>query len=206
MIGSIDRLFMNERIRKVLVKVRVPLVAALAVGALASLDAAWIWWGLGVSLFGELIQLWCFANLDKRGTLAARGPYALCRNPMYLGRFFIVGGALAILRCWPLLAVYAVFYWFYMVNRVRREERILEPIFGEPYLEYCANVNRFLPGLPWQGNPVCTWSWRLFGQNHGGWNLLGTLAFWGLALGIASWRPVAWWWPQVENLPGWLFP
>ena len=40
---------------------------------------------------------------------------------MYLGRFFLIGGALLLAgRPWILLP-YAVFYYFYMVNRVKRE-------------------------------------------------------------------------------------
>jgi len=50
----------------------------------------WLWPGFFVSMAGELIQLWCFASLDKNRDLACNGPYALTRNPMYLGRFLIV--------------------------------------------------------------------------------------------------------------------
>ena len=55
-------------------------------------------------MFGEAIQLWCFASLDKGRTLAFNGPYALVRNPMYLGRYFILLGGLMLLgNAWLLL-------------------------------------------------------------------------------------------------------
>jgi len=45
-----------------------------------------------VSVLGEAIQLWSFASLVKNEQLTARGPYVLVRNPMYLGRFFLILG------------------------------------------------------------------------------------------------------------------
>ena len=38
-----------------------------------------------------------FASLTKNSDLAIRGPYAMVRNPMYLGRFFILFGFLMLL-------------------------------------------------------------------------------------------------------------
>ena len=77
-----------------------------------------------------------------------------------------------------LLLLYAVVYWFYMVNRVGREEARLRQALGAPYAEYCGAVRRFLPGPPYRDNPVLYWSWSLLRQNHGWTNLAGTLAFW----------------------------
>lgn len=184
--SAVNALFMNATIRHLLVAIRVPLVLVVALLAVVSIDVqkpAWMWTGLAVSLFGELIQVWCFATLDKRAELACRGPYTMVRNPMYLGRFFIIGGALLLFGFWPVLPLYAVLYWFYMANRVRREERTLAGIFGQSYADYCAGVNRFWPGRPWQGNPVWYWDWSLFRQNHALQNLIGTLAFWACVIG-----------------------
>jgi protein-S-isoprenylcysteine O-methyltransferase Ste14 len=207
MITAINRLFMNPVLRKALVRSRVPLGALAAVGVLGSIDHRLLWYGVGICLVGEAIQLWCFANLDKQGTLAAHGPYGLCRNPMYLGRFAIVLGPLVLLGCWPLLVVYALLYWFYMYNRVRREEATLAGIFGAAYQEYLAGVNRFLPGRPWHGHPVFTWDGRLFRQNHGPANLAGTLAFLAVVVVISlmQWPgPRPWWWPSTPPSWWWL--
>ena len=135
-------------------------------------------------MFGELIQLWSFASLDKNSDLAIRGPYALVRNPMYLGRYFILLGFLILLGAWWVLVVYSVVYWFYMDTRVEREEAHLRPIFGPRYDEYCAKVRRFVPGAPLPGQPVAYWSWTLFRQNNALANLAGTLAVWAV---VALW-------------------
>jgi hypothetical protein len=46
----------------------------------------------------------------------------MVRNPMYLGRFFILLGFLMLLDQWWLLLAYTVIYWLYMDARVQREE------------------------------------------------------------------------------------
>lgn len=160
-------LFGNERIRSVLVKLRVPLGIAAA--------AAWVWWtderwlvpGGLVSLAGACLQTWCFASLKKKKVLAIQGPYALVRNPMYLSRFLIFAGVVLLHgRPWYLIPL-AILYWFYMVNRVKREEAVLEPIFGEAYREYCAAVNRFLPGFRrYKQSPVFVFDWKLALENN----------------------------------------
>jgi hypothetical protein len=87
---------------------------------------------------------------------------------------------------WLTLA-YVVVYYFYMVNRVKREEAHLRAVLGAPYLEYCAAVRRFVPGRPYRDNPVLYWNWALLRQNHGWANLAGTMAFWIAAAARVWW-------------------
>ena len=82
MFDAIHKLFNNPGIRKVLVKARVPLAALVVLAIVWKMDPAWLLPGFLVSMFGEAIQLWCFASLDKGRTLAFNGPYAFVRNPM----------------------------------------------------------------------------------------------------------------------------
>ena len=184
---NIHAIFNHPGLRKFWCRIRYPFGAVLLV-ALAWLfwririAPVWFWAGFGVSLLGEFIQLWCFASLKKEKVLACRGPYVLVRNPMYLGRFFIVLGLILLLGRPGLWAVvpYTVLYWFYMFNRVRREEAKLAGIFGADYEDYCRAVNRFLPST--RGghlNNVFYWDWTLLAGNHGWLNaaaLLGVYA------------------------------
>lgn len=185
-LGAGHALFNHPGLRAALVKARVPIAIALAVGLLWLVDPRWLWPGFAVSMVGQLIQLWSFASLDKNRDLACNGPYALVRNPMYLGRFLIVLGIVMLFGSgWAILA-YAVAYYFYMVNRVKREEAHLAPLLGAPYADYCASVRRFVPGRPYRGASVGYWSWDLLRQNHGWVNLGATLALWGaVALRVA---------------------
>jgi len=183
---AIHKLFNNPAIRKVLVKARVPLAALVVLAIVYKMDPAWLLPGFLVSMFGEVIQLWCFASLDKGRTLAFNGPYAFVRNPMYLGRFFIVLGGIMLLGKPWVLVVFTVVYYFYMVNRVKREEEYLRGPLGAPYEDYLRTVNRFLPGAPKPGSQVAFWEWRLLKQNHGTTNLVATVAFWLIAWAWAT--------------------
>lgn len=185
MFEPIHALFNNVALRKVLVRYRI--VLGIAVVALLFWQLGWraehFWPAFAVSTMGELIQLWCFAALDKNASLAFRGPYSLVRNPMYLGRYFIVLGLLLLLDQGRLTVIigYTVIYWFYMVNRVRREEALLKEVFGQSYADYCAEVRPFLPRLtPCSKGTLAYWDKRLFRNCHGTRNLIGTLAVWVL--------------------------
>jgi protein-S-isoprenylcysteine O-methyltransferase Ste14 len=186
MLAAIHGLFNHRGFRAAFVRARVPLGLLAAAGLIYLARAEWFWAGFAVSMFGELIQLWSFASLDKNATLACNGPYAVVRNPMYLGRYFIILGAVLLLGSVWAIVLYTLVYYFYMVNRVRREEERLRPALGKPYEEYCVHVNRFLPGARYKDNPVLYWKGSLFKQNHGWGNLAGTLAFWvAAAVGMA---------------------
>jgi len=181
-ISSVNALFNHPGLRAFLVRLRLPIGIAVAALLVYFADPRWLWPGFLISAVGLFIQLWCFATLNKNASLACRGPYAIVRNPMYLGRSLIVFGALLLLGNPWILLVYVLGYGFYMVNRVKREEKRLRILLGEPYADYCRETNRFLPGAPYRGEPVLVWDWTLFGQNHGWVNMAGTLAFWVLAI------------------------
>lgn len=78
--------------------------------------------------------------------LVTDGPYAYCRNPMYLGHIiFLIGLALSV-RSWlaSLIAIVSA-VWFQL--RVLRDEKRLADRFGQPYIEYTGRVKRWIPGL-----------------------------------------------------------
>ena len=182
--ASVHQVFNNEALRGFFTKLRVPLGVAAAAALLAWLgirrDLFWI--GLAISVAGALVQSWCFANLYKKKDLACRGPYALVRNPMYLGRYLAFFGALLLTGNVWLLAAVTVVYGFYMVNRVKREEAVLAPIFGAEYERYRAGVRRFVPGLrPYEGNRVLCVRWDLFLLNNGPIPLLAVALFYAAA-------------------------
>jgi protein-S-isoprenylcysteine O-methyltransferase Ste14 len=181
-LDAIHRLFNHPTLRKVFVRSRVLLGIGVVVVLLRYSSPHWMLAGFLVSMLGEAIQLWCFASLDKGRTLACNGPYTMVRNPMYLGRYFIILGPLMLLDNAWLLVAYTVVYWFYMVNRVKREEEYLVGALGAPYQQYLRTVNRFLPGAPKPGSRLAFWDWKLLKRNHGTTNLVATLAFW-----VAAW-------------------
>jgi protein-S-isoprenylcysteine O-methyltransferase Ste14 len=186
--APVHALFNNKILRRMLVLVRIPLTIALIALVLPLLDKDWFYYALAVSLVGEVTQMWCFSSLKKQKILAVKGPYCLCRNPMYLGRYFIILGVLILIGDgwgWKIraagLAIFTILYYFYMYNRVRREEKKLAGIFGEPYEEYCKTVNRFLPSFKGtDSKALWFFQWELLNRNHGLWNCLALLAVYAL--------------------------
>lgn len=173
---KINNLFNDPELRKKLLTYRWPLtIAALIILALL-MEPQYFWLGLLISLAGEALQVWCFAALHKKKELAAKGPYVAVRNPMYIGRYFLILGAVAITGSLFLMILFSIVYYFYMVNRVEREEEVLAEIFGESYQEYCKQTNRFLPS--WKGvdqKALRYFRWDLFFKNNAHLNLLGVM-------------------------------
>ena len=182
MATGVNGLFNHPALRRMLVRLRVPLFIVLGIALIWYARRDWFAPALAVSLFGEAIQLWCFASLQKNEVLAANGPYALVRNPMYLGRYFLLLGMLMLPGNAWLPVAFTIVYYFYMVNRVRREEALLAPTFGDAYAQYCAAVPRFLPRLiPHAGGRIAFFDWGTFVRNHGLRNLAQVAAFYALA-------------------------
>ena len=181
----IEDLFANEAIREVLIKFRLLLGAVLLIPVGYYMQPELFWLGFAVSMFGQVIQIWCFASLIKNRELTIRGPYLLSRNPMYLGRYFMLGGFILLLgNVWVALA-YTVLYYLYMDSRVRREEKRLARMFGEAYDAYCNEVPRLFPSFRKAGEPkLWYWDWAAFHENNAHLNLLGTLVSFAIVYGV----------------------
>jgi protein-S-isoprenylcysteine O-methyltransferase Ste14 len=187
MTDRVQELLDNRALRRALVHLRYALVVLLLfpVG----------WWmqperlplAIGVSVVGQAIQTWCFASLIKNRELSIRGPYLLSRNPMYVGRYFLLLGFVLLLgRGWTTVLWVMLFtagYALYVVPRVRREERRLLRVFRDRYEDYLRRVPRFRPTLRNATDPhVRYWDWNAFRENNAHWNLLALLAYPALLL------------------------
>ena len=115
----------------------------------ASLIAA----GVAVTVTGELIRLWGVRHIGaisrtrshRLGPLVATGPFALIRNPLYVGNVLIwVGFALSARLVW-LAPVVVVLLGAEYHAIVRWEESLLVTRLGDTYREYAGQVPRWLP-------------------------------------------------------------
>ncbi len=86
-----------------------------------------------------------FAESPRR--LVTDGPYALSRNPMYLGHLLFLVGLVAATRS-PIAVALLVRQWARFDARVREDEARLEEIFGADYARYRVHVPRWLPRPP----------------------------------------------------------
>jgi hypothetical protein len=174
--GVLQELFTNRSLRRFLSRTRYLFALALGVPLARYMRLEWLPVAVGISLFGQLIQAWCFASLVKNRELSVRGPYLLARNPMYLGRFFLILGFVCLLGSPLAIVAYAVLYYLYMLYRVKGEERRLRRAYTDEYERYCSEVRRFLPAFGKLGHPdVWFFDAGMFLENNGHWNILLTL-------------------------------
>jgi len=168
-------LFTNQQIRKLFYRTRYLLALLLVVPLARYMHPQQLPIAIVLSLVGQLIQGWCFASLVKNRELSIRGPYLLVRNPMYLGRYFLILGFIVLLSSPVAIVVYTVLYYLYMLYRVKREERRLNRAYTEEFRRYCAEVHRFWPTWRKLREPaVRFWDNSMFLENNGHWNILLT--------------------------------
>lgn len=74
------------------------------------------------------------------------GPYAVSRNPMYLGHLIFLTGLVALTRS-PVALAGLFLQRQRLAERVTLDERRLADRFGHAYVEYVAQVPRWLPAL-----------------------------------------------------------
>jgi len=174
---TIHELFNNPALRKFFLVLRLPLSLLALMALVTIMQREWFYGGLALSFLGACLQWWCFACLKKQKVLAFNGPYGFVRNPMYLGRYLLLAGAVLMTGNLWLLAGFSLLYFFYMVNRVSREEKTLTGIFGADYEAYCREIPRFIPS--WKHHPkgqAAYFSWSTFKGNHGPLNALAVVA------------------------------
>ena len=111
--------------------------------------------GVLVTLAGELLRMWGVHHIgaisrtraDRLGPLVSSGPFALVRNPLYLGNIAIwIGFALTARLVW-LSPVILILLGLEYHAIVRWEEQLLESRRGEEYRDYTSRVPRWFPHL-----------------------------------------------------------
>jgi protein-S-isoprenylcysteine O-methyltransferase Ste14 len=83
------------------------------------------------------------APFDPPRRLVAKGPYAVLRNPMYLGGALAMGGAAVFYQSLALLGYVAAFLIVTHLFVVGYEEPTLRRTFGRDYEIYCQQVRRW---------------------------------------------------------------
>jgi protein-S-isoprenylcysteine O-methyltransferase Ste14 len=110
-------------------------------------------------LLGLALRLWASGYLRKGEVLATDGPYALCRNPLYLGSFLLLLGFAAGSGSIWLLAVSPVLFLLFYLPTMWHEEQQLGARFGASYQAYAVQTPRLLPRWPARWNGSQPWSW-----------------------------------------------
>ncbi|HMM65472.1 MAG TPA: isoprenylcysteine carboxylmethyltransferase family protein [Dokdonella sp.] len=105
--------------------------------------------GFGMDLTGLLVFRKAKTTLnplapDRSTSIVQTGPYALTRNPMYLGMALVLTGLCTYLANPISLLAVALFVAYITRFQIIPEERLLFAKFGDPYGEYKRSVRRWL--------------------------------------------------------------
>jgi protein-S-isoprenylcysteine O-methyltransferase Ste14 len=103
--------------------------------------------GASLAFVGLIIRAWASGYLRKDRLLVQSGPYALTRNPLYVGSLIAgIGFCLACGRM-SLLLWFFVFFGVFYYPAMLAEREHLRALFGPAYDRYERAVPLFLPRL-----------------------------------------------------------
>jgi protein-S-isoprenylcysteine O-methyltransferase Ste14 len=136
--------------------------------------------GIIVALTGQIVRaLTIGLAYIKRGgkdknvfakKLVTEGVFAHCRNPLYLGNILIVVGLGIVAHSLLFYLIGIPLFIFFYMAIIMAEENYLANKFGQEYVDYCRNVNRFIPKFSGIGETVknMTFNWkRLVAKEYG---------------------------------------
>lgn len=141
--GRILLLTLPSLLAAVLVHKFLPRIAALP-GSFGFIEpAGYLLLALGLFLWGTaVIQL--LTGFSK-GRLVTTGAYGLVRNPIYSSVTFFILPAVALMTGTWVYLVASVFLYAGVMIFIGKEEKQLSAVFGKPYEDYQAEVDRMVP-------------------------------------------------------------
>jgi protein-S-isoprenylcysteine O-methyltransferase Ste14 len=103
--------------------------------------AGWSLVGAGVAISASAVRAASDVDLEQPYTLISSGPYAISRNPMYVGWMLLyLGGSLVMRNAWMVASLPLVGGIIH--REVLREEHALQGAFGVEYSRYRKLVRR----------------------------------------------------------------
>ena len=80
-------------------------------------------------------------------SLNTTGIYSICRNPLYLGNFFLWLACIMALDSVPIIVAFLIAFWWFYSRIIQSEEDFLTQKFGTEYSDYRATTWRILPNI-----------------------------------------------------------
>lgn len=100
---------------------------------------------LGAGLIFWVSSAISFLKHFKKGKLITRGPYALCRNPIYASIIVFITPSLALIFHSGLIFTMALVLYSGFKISIHGETHLLRKAFGEEYEAYERSVNEIFP-------------------------------------------------------------
>lgn len=148
-----------------------PSVAAMAVG-------------VPIAVSGLLLRAWAAGHLAKNQSLATSGPYALTRNPLYLGTALTAAGLVIASRDLTLAALFAVVFIGVYLPVIELEEQHLRKLFPG-YAAYADHVPKLVPSHS-GGSGTARFRMALYTANR---EYKASLGF-AVALSVLLWKVI----------------
>jgi protein-S-isoprenylcysteine O-methyltransferase Ste14 len=158
-------------------KFRVPAGTVLGILFLLLMhpSARSLWIGAAITLPGCLLRLWAAGHIDKGRVLTQGGPYAMTRNPLYLGSFLMALGIILGGQGYWLLPLFGVFFATFYIPVMKAEAEHLLDIYGQEFVEYSKRVPAFFPLIRKAGAGASTFHWSRVIRNREHRNIVGLL-------------------------------
>ncbi len=162
---------------KIAQRLRVPVGTLLGVIFLVLMHPSMrsLWIGGIVTLAGALIRVWAAGHIDKGRTLAQCGPYALTRNPLYLGSFLMALGILSAGQGYWLLIPFGLFFIGFYYPVMKAEEQELLQGHGEAFVAYSRAVPLFFPVFRGTAGGASSFCWSRVLKNREHRTLMGLM-------------------------------
>jgi protein-S-isoprenylcysteine O-methyltransferase Ste14 len=153
-----------------------------------------------VAAIGLLIRAAASGHLRKDEELAVTGPYAITRNPLYLGSAFLAAGFIIAGKSWWAGLIVGLYFVVFYYAVIRKEEEDLRKRFGATFETYAARVPLFFPGFGSRSaepssqsgsQPENAFSWAQYRRNREYQALLGTIASLGI-MWLRMWARAKW--------------
>jgi protein-S-isoprenylcysteine O-methyltransferase Ste14 len=144
-----------------------------------------------VAVLGVFLRAMASGHVKKNEELAMTGPYAYCRNPLYLGSIIIaIGFAIASRDAGVAIVIVLLFAAIY-VPVIRSEEAFLRQHFVQ-YEDYARRVPRLLPRTLWWSGLTAGFSRALYQQHHEYNAFIGAAATLAALVVKMLWFPHSW--------------
>jgi len=153
---------------KIAQRVRVPLGTVLGLIFLVLMHPSFrsLWIGGTVALAGAALRVWAAGHIDKGKVLAQSGPYALTRNPLYLGSFLMAIGIVLAGQAYWLLIPFGLFFLGVYYPVMKAEEVELLQGYGHEFVHYASRVPLFVPKLRAGTDPRSIFLWARVLKNR----------------------------------------
>jgi protein-S-isoprenylcysteine O-methyltransferase Ste14 len=104
-------------------------------------------YGTIVAALGLIVRAAAAGYLRKDRELAVTGPYALTRNPLYLGSAILAAGFVVASHSWIAGLLVSLYFGVFYYAVMRNEEEDLRRRFGPGFDAYASRVPLFFPKI-----------------------------------------------------------